>query len=209
MTRDLRHILPAARSRLVVSVLIVAYLASAIGFPVPHFEPAKIVGRPFACQGRGCGCLTAEDCRRACCCSSRSSLAITGRSQSKHSPAASPAGCSKCIGAQVGQSSRHTPSTVRTRSETADDGADGTQSVPATLAGHSEPHGPSGYTLVSGIMARQCRGLSTQWISTGAVSLPPPALCWCWERLFVGWATAGDERPLDLGHSPPVPPPRA
>lgn len=57
----------SARS-LLVAALALAYLAGSIGFPLPARLPAPVAGAGYACQGRGCGCDSADQCRQRCCC---------------------------------------------------------------------------------------------------------------------------------------------
>ena len=56
------------RSRRFLTVVsLVAYLASVWGYPLPQ---AATVDRsvPFPCQDHHCGCASAEQCWRSCCC---------------------------------------------------------------------------------------------------------------------------------------------
>ena len=54
--------------RLIAVGAILAYLAAAIGLPLPPAVVIKDGGKPFPCQGHACGCQTAEECWRHCCC---------------------------------------------------------------------------------------------------------------------------------------------
>src|SRR5437016_3053981 len=53
--------------RLCAAVALLAYLATLMGFPVPALQE-KDRNRPFPCQDHACGCRTAEQCWRHCCC---------------------------------------------------------------------------------------------------------------------------------------------
>jgi hypothetical protein len=55
------------RYRLCVGVVGLAYLLVALEIPLPVFVP-KDAGQPFPCQDHPCGCQTAEQCWRGCCC---------------------------------------------------------------------------------------------------------------------------------------------
>ena len=52
-------------------VTLLAYLLVTSGVSLPQigFEP-KQASESFPCAGRGCGCATAEQCWRQCCCTS-------------------------------------------------------------------------------------------------------------------------------------------
>ena len=47
---------------------LLAYLAATVGLPLPPPPIVKDGGKAFPCQGRACGCQTAEECWRHCCC---------------------------------------------------------------------------------------------------------------------------------------------
>ena len=53
--------------RVGVVVVLVAYLVAAVGFPVPA-SAARGDGVPFPCMDHPCGCQSAEQCWRGCCC---------------------------------------------------------------------------------------------------------------------------------------------
>jgi hypothetical protein len=55
------------RRRLVVGAVLLAYLVAATGFPTPA-AASRNDGEAFPCQGHRCGCQSAEQCRRQCCC---------------------------------------------------------------------------------------------------------------------------------------------
>src|SRR4051812_24287052 len=53
--------------RSVSIVTLITYAALIFGFPLP-VAARKSTGQPYPCQGNRCGCLTAEQCWRSCCC---------------------------------------------------------------------------------------------------------------------------------------------
>src|SRR5437764_8818198 len=53
--------------RLCAGVVLVAYLLTAGGVPLP-LPPEKDLSQPFPCQDHACGCRSAEECWRHCCC---------------------------------------------------------------------------------------------------------------------------------------------
>lgn len=65
-TRSIRSLVADGCRRLVVLLCAVVYLISTIGFPVPTRNAA--ISASYPCAGRGCGCDSEEQCRRACCC---------------------------------------------------------------------------------------------------------------------------------------------
>jgi hypothetical protein len=52
--------------RVVAGCLLLNYLALCCGIPLPQWS--SITGKPFPCQSHACGCRTAEQCWRSCCC---------------------------------------------------------------------------------------------------------------------------------------------
>src|ERR1700746_3683145 len=57
---------PLAR-RCVAGLALVAYLATSVGIPLP-VAGGKERGQPYPCMDHPCGCATAEQCWRHCCC---------------------------------------------------------------------------------------------------------------------------------------------
>src|SRR5437868_1752138 len=54
--------------RLVAPAALGGFLGGLIGVPLVRLGPAKDRSRPFPCQDHRCGCLSAEQCWRSCCC---------------------------------------------------------------------------------------------------------------------------------------------
>lgn len=76
--RPRRHATAELRRRLVVFSLLVSQVLTATGFPLPALASTngKDTSRPFPCMDRACGCMSAEQCWRSCCCfSNREKLA--------------------------------------------------------------------------------------------------------------------------------------
>jgi hypothetical protein len=143
----IRRIIASAKL-LLVCVAVVAYCASAVGIaiPLPAASP-KVATEPFPCQHHRCGCQTADQCRRQCCCfSAEQKLAwarargLLDREVTGDAPAASPQGKGCCQ-----QGCRHRE--------------------PTRPASCSEP-------WVDIISSAKCQGLATLWITLG-VALPP------------------------------------
>jgi len=54
------------RTKFTASILLLAFVAASIGFPMPSFVPRG--DADFPCRGHNCGCDSAEMCRTNCCC---------------------------------------------------------------------------------------------------------------------------------------------
>ena len=62
---------------------------------------------------------------------------------------------------------------------------------------------------VLGVNVLRCHGLSTSWITTGAVLVPPPAVTWSPSWALTGWLWYRDAESNLRVQSPPDPPPRS
>src|SRR6188472_3434549 len=58
------------RRRLISAVLAAMYLVTAAGIPLPAGNLARKSGELFPCSDCACGCASAEQCWRSCCCHS-------------------------------------------------------------------------------------------------------------------------------------------
>ncbi len=62
-----RAICPS-RQQVLASVLLAVYVVTAAGVPLPTVGSLSPSGELFPCSACGCGCATAEQCWRSCCC---------------------------------------------------------------------------------------------------------------------------------------------
>src|SRR3954447_2511965 len=58
------------RRRLLSAMLAAMYIVTAAGIPLPAGDLARKSGEFFPCSGCACGCASAEQCWRSCCCHS-------------------------------------------------------------------------------------------------------------------------------------------
>src|SRR4051812_9955523 len=56
--------------RFVSAILAAMYIATAAGVPLPAGDIAVKIGESFPCSDHACGCTSAEQCWRSCCCHS-------------------------------------------------------------------------------------------------------------------------------------------
>lgn len=172
------------RRRLTAAGALLAYLAATVGLPLPPSPIVKDGGKAFPCQGRACGCQTAEECWRHCCCTTPEERWVWAAEHHVQPP--------DYAERPVSDGWRTTPIREQASSETC-----------ACCRGKSTPV-PWGHTA----SALRCRGLCTQWLTTGIVPATPPA------RLrqpgpVVGERFAdGDVASQRLFQAPPLPPPR-
>lgn len=173
--------LPPLRLSL-VGVCVVAHLALTIGFPMPQAPKGVAGGRPFPCQHRHCGCNSADQCWRSCCCMSMQEklawaakhgvtppdyvVAAAGEEDEDREPAscchASDKNHASCCSAERGQVARRCCS------------RDEPTSAAQLAAKPEREDAEGGFDWVLGIHAQKCQGLSIHWLTVGAI-LPPPA----------------------------------
>jgi hypothetical protein len=58
------------RRRLISAILAAMYIVTAAGIPLPAEDLARKSGELFPCSDDACGCASAEQCWRSCCCHS-------------------------------------------------------------------------------------------------------------------------------------------
>jgi hypothetical protein len=181
------------RQRLCSAVTLLAYLAAAIGYPVPE---------TFASRGQtanGCGrqvccCGSAEQCRASgCCCSHHTPVPQEDVPRQdepapdccSERPKAPPAAKSSC-------SVRETPQSP---------GAQEPKKTP-TKSKHASMR------WVVGISALKCRGAVTQWVSAQAALPAEAPLCWQPIWPYCRSLPVSHDRSFVLTMDLPDPPPR-
>jgi hypothetical protein len=174
--------------KLSVGLALVSFTTT-IGFPLPATN-VKNHSIPFPCQDHACGCQSAEQCWRHCCCFTVEDRWAWAKARGVEPPAYAekpPAD---------GVDSDH-PSSVR-----------------CCHAQHSHEAGKSRASdswlirWVSGFSADHCRGL-TSFVSISGAQVPPsPTSTWSPCLLQSGWIFAAGFSPVTLPSNPLEPPPR-
>jgi hypothetical protein len=195
--------------RWITGIALVAYLASVWGYPLPRAGSAD-ASTPFPCQQHQCGCHSAEQCWKSCCCFTPAQRVAWARERGVTIPAEAQSVLLADHNEHRGDDRKsccasHDHANDKTACHV--DAQDGAK-TPACSKCVSRP-GESKVTWVLGIEARKCQGLSTLWIASGA-SLPLEILP-LWE---FDWAPAGQillaaDSLEFVSFAPPVPPPRA
>jgi hypothetical protein len=196
------------RHRLGVAVALLAYLAAAVGFPLPASPLArKDLSAPFPCQDNPCGCQNAEQCWSGCCCLTPEERWAWAEAHNVQPPeyAEKPAA----------------------KTDTCDHDHDQHKSCcakgePAATChsccehGHSD-HTPdaapatgkqAGVRWALGMSSLHCKGLTTLWVGSGAV-LPLPRVAGCVQQPVPQGQFAQRDVSADrVVRTPPSPPPR-
>ena len=187
------------RRRSCAGLALVAYLLAAGGIPLPAAPPRKDISQPFPCMNSPCGCETAEQCWRGCCCLTAAERWAWADSHGVQPPdyAERPASGGKpktrpahscCSGEECCHDACCEP-----------ESSSGTEK-----AARSWP----GVRWVVGAAALRCQGLTTQWVSAGAVLPPELPVAWKPRSLAEGWVPHVASRVSAAYAAPPSPPPR-
>lgn len=208
------------RQRILAGVSLGAYLFAIVGYPVPAGPSIKGGGVPFPCQGRVCGCATAEQCMQSCCCFSVAERQAWARAQQQ--PLDS--GWEQAPASQSRQTKRAracaTTSVEPTGSCCSQPAPDGCEQSTAccrqTPSGGEDEEDASdesvesstGSTWALGFSAARCQGASTFWLFSGAALPPPQPVTWAYGLIPFGWLDGNSISSLRRPLQPPFPPPR-
>jgi hypothetical protein len=209
--RSLRH-------RLAAGVALCAYLAAALGLPLPA-SPPREKGQPFPCMDHPCGCRTAEQCWTHCCCLTPEERWAWARAHNVEPPAYA----ERPAGSAEGWNAAPLRDQVEGKAPTKGRGAccraeKSCCADPACGRGCCHASTPpasvktdatkGGVRWVLGVSAQRCQGLTTLWLSTGTTLPPPRAVAWAPCEVAAGWLPATDTAACLLSRTPPAPPPR-
>lgn len=190
-------------------VSLLAYLAVTIGLPLPG-RSGKDHSVPFPCQDNPCGCQTAEECWRHCCCNTPEQRLAWARAHGVTPPnyAVLKPGqgwdtrqptkptqpkCALCAVADAAQTERTAAGCCSKQDQ-------------VTKPASEDKAKPWRWQL--GSASFKCRGMSLFWLQGGSGSLPPPVLTWLPSFPLVDCLLDGSTQPLRLPLIPPTPPPR-
>lgn len=202
--------------RLVSLCMAAALLAGIVPLPLGTSGTiSKETSTPFPCQHHRCGCRSADQCWKKCCCFTNQQKLAWAKHHGVTPPAYVVAAANgekptdeshaqKCC-ATVKRSCHSAQRTHQHGVQHADCArASNTQSAKA--ASESDD-GDTHYVI--GALAQQCRGESSYWNSLPWSVLPPPIeMSAPREAVIDEWTLSSDEH-RDLSIRPPVPPPRA
>jgi hypothetical protein len=198
---------PPAR-KLLAGLALFAYLAATSGFAFSVL-PRKDRGQPFPCQDHACGCQSAEECWRHCCCFSPEERLAWAEQHAIEPPvyAEKP----------VSEGWRTTPRRERAANPDTEEPCCGNccqaKIAPAAQPSccHEKPcHVPAAPSTPKRgpvLSVLHCQGLTTLWVTLGTVPLVP-AVAWSPQLPTVERFDQPDSSALTRSLSPPEPPPR-
>lgn len=171
-----------------MALVLYALAISGVPLPVPVVKDAS---QPFPCARRACGCMTAADCARACCCQSRAERVAWHRERGLPVPAE----LTDHAAAPDTEARRTAPAAPPMR---------------ACCAKRHAPAKPPGAHLVglSAVEAAKCRGQVAAGPAAVPAIVPPTAPLVAPRREPPRWTLPRDERVVTWADRPDSPPPR-
>jgi hypothetical protein len=182
--RSLWHRLGAALS-------LCAYLFAGFGLPLPAAPVRKDTSVPYPCMNNPCGCRSAEQCWRNCCCMTVEERWAWARAHNVQPPpyAVRPStdiAKTCCTEGGCRKGCCHSGDCRHEAAARADDSTD----------------------WVLGVAALRCRGVTAEWASIGAVLPPVEPITWAPSREAGEWLPSIDETTAPFRPAPTAPPPR-
>ena len=163
--------LRSSARRLFVGLCVFAHLAATIGFPIRQPVETVPTAATFPCQQRRCGCNSADNCWRSCCCYSAQEKLVWAKEHGVTPPEYAIAAAEEEALAQRSCCRQDLATNIAL--DQSDDSPGGCcKSSPVSESKVSSAP-ESDWDWVIGIQARKCQGLSSSWLVSGAVVIPP------------------------------------
>lgn len=187
-------------ARRLVSLCVLGSVCASF-FPLPiGSQPLAEKDRsaPFPCRDRPCGCRSAEQCWKRCCCFSNSEKLAWAKANAVSAPGY----VAQAAANEVGNHDCHSRG-CSTKVHTAPGSKSG-----RTPAPESNRSKNSNTVYVLGFLAQQCQGEGLFWNSLPWAVVPDSA-SFVWIVRQEPWEAPPSPQPVDYSVEPPEPPPRA
>jgi hypothetical protein len=213
------------RHRIITGVALFAYLAAAVGYPLPA-APAgrKDLSQRFPCEGHACGCRSAEECWSGCCCMTPEERWAWARAHGVQPPdyAEKPSAAPGWRTVRLrDQAENHEPTCgaccAHGHASQASCCSKPRSPRPSCCA-HSNPQGDnhsvtgtdakSSGDWVLGVSALRCKGLSLLWVDGGVVVPATGPAGQGFYRTAPERTALDNDEPVRIGKTPPAPPPK-
>lgn len=192
LRRCLRLFRFRVRGRGLSWLALVGQFVGLVGLPVPRAS-AKDLAQPFPCQQRACGCMTASDCWKSCCCFSAGQRVAWARDHDVEVPAELvQQACCEDKEECCEHESQEAPCCRQTSKK-----ADSKQAAAKRT---------SGWLL--GLQASRCRGSDGGLLANTPSTPPDQPVDWQFDGRVVATLSAGFFHASVLVHPPLIPPPR-
>jgi hypothetical protein len=170
-------------------------LIALVGLPLP-VASAKDLSSPFPCQHRACGCMSAADCWKSCCCFSAAERVGWAREHGVEPPAA-----------LVEEAEQEHPCCHS--GSNCSHGSTEPSDKPTDPVQPKKTHAESGTRWLIVIQARRCHGTDTDTTSVGPIAMPLSPALWQFDWTPAGNVGAISLIPISLSRLPLPPPPRS
>lgn len=202
--RPLRH-------RLCSLLLLLSVCAATVPIPLASpARPAKDTSRPFPCQNRPCGCRSAEQCWKQCCCFTNAQKIAWARANHVTAPDYVYVAAAQESKSPVSRKTCCAPKSKEAlccRSESLVDETVGQGSSKVAQSDAAKPDDRESVDYVIAVMAEQCRGQSTFWNSLPWAVIPQVMLTEPCVNVEAVDHAATPALPT-ITYQPPAPPPR-
>jgi hypothetical protein len=212
------------RLRLTTSLALFVYLTATVGFPLPA-PTIRDHRQRYPCENHPCGCRSAEECWRHCCCFTPEQRWAWASANGVEPPAyAERPGLEGLPTAQLRSKAEEETCQVcshkckdkenasatwpKARCACQREGASCCEAEPPTPAKDSKRKPVASLRWAVGVTALQCRGVSTLWLSSSGVVPPPPVAVWRPYSIPLGWVLFPNSYLFPVSLPPPDPPPR-
>jgi hypothetical protein len=178
------------RRRLTAGVALVSQFVAICGVPFPAVA-SKNAGPAYPCQELACGCESAEECWKGCCCLTPEQRWAWAR---KHN--VEPPEYAERPGKLSNNASKQAPAKPL---------------PPCCAKNHKEqgaPNATSGLRWAVGLSAKRCQGVESSWIGAGTAIPPAPVLICSADAIALDWILQFVDVETVLPAVPPDPPPR-
>lgn len=193
-----RHFARFALSRRLAGLVTLIGICASL-FPLAISRPAageKDPSRPFPCQNRPCGCRSAEQCWKNCCCFTNAQKLAWARTHGVKPPAFVIAAAATEKSAKV----RVAGGCEKCRQAA--------KSLPVAVARPTQKSHKSSNQVVVIALMQKCQGSSWFWNSLPWSTLVIPQELRLANPEPATWEPIASERPDEAELLPPVPPPR-
>ena len=190
--------------RAIISLLALgAYLITILGIPLPVAAKKNGDDTPYPCQDHPCGCLSAVECWKSCCCfSPEERLAwakrnhVTPPSYAVLSSPPSPSGWND------------RPAKACENCSDQESGSLEARDCQSRTCSHDHEPAPKPKRIYSGFMALKCKSLATLWVMTGACTMPPQPFTLAVFFLPLHYLSLDSLSASSRSEKPVLPPPR-
>ena len=198
---------------------LLGFLGGTLGVPLPRLRLAKDLSQPFPCQNHRCGCASADQCWRGCCCFTNLQKLAWATEHGVQPPeyvylaAAHERAETRRAGCcQRGANACHDHDQARRdqacRDETAPHEIAALNSYDHEAETATASRASWSIDFVLAVEARKCLGHAELWLTLGAVAPPPAKIEVNLQPLCCGIVYCQPEALSGISRVPAAPPPR-